>query len=117
MVSASTLLVDEGVKRSSRAHQEQTPVAVIQSDSVGSPAVTVPGSGVDLEALERALIVFALENAAGNRTRAARFLGLTRSALLYRMHKYGLFAAAGAARSARTSTSVVSAARPEHVSS
>lgn len=57
--------------------------------------VAVPRSGVDLEAVERALIAFALEQSGGNRTRAARFLRLTRSALLYRMHKYRL---AGSAR-------------------
>jgi DNA-binding NtrC family response regulator len=52
--------------------------------------VTVPRCGVDLEAIERALIRFALEHTGGNRTRAARFLRLTRSALLYRMQKHGL---------------------------
>jgi transcriptional regulator with GAF, ATPase, and Fis domain len=52
--------------------------------------VSVPASGLDLDALERALIVFALEAAGGNRTHAARLLALTRSALLYRMHKHGL---------------------------
>jgi DNA-binding NtrC family response regulator len=50
----------------------------------------VPDTGLDLEALERALIVFALTRTAGNRTHAARLLGLTRSALLYRMHKHRL---------------------------
>jgi two-component system, NtrC family, response regulator AtoC len=45
---------------------------------------------VDLEAVERALIVFALDTTGGNRTRAARLLRLTRSALLYRLQKYGL---------------------------
>jgi transcriptional regulator with GAF, ATPase, and Fis domain len=34
--------------------------------------------------------VFALVQTAGNRTHAARLLGLTRSALLYRMRKHGL---------------------------
>lgn len=52
--------------------------------------VAVPDAGVNLTTVERALIVFALESEAGNRTRAARFLRLTRSALLYRMHKHHL---------------------------
>ncbi|MBI2835120.1 MAG: hypothetical protein HYX76_11915 [Acidobacteria bacterium] len=52
--------------------------------------MAVPASGIDLEAVERALIVFALASSGGNRTRAARFLGLSRSALIYRMHKHGL---------------------------
>ena len=52
--------------------------------------VRVPNTGVSIEALERALIEFALRQTAGNRTRAARLLGLTRSALLYRIHKHQL---------------------------
>lgn len=52
--------------------------------------VMVPESGTDVDAVERALIAFALEKTGGNRTHAARFLGLSRSALLYRMHKHGL---------------------------
>ena len=59
--------------------------------------IAVPESGVDVEAVERALIVFALERAGGNRTRAARFLHLSRSALIYRMHKHGLAGDAGVA--------------------
>ena len=50
----------------------------------------VPESGVDVDAVERALIAFALKRTEGNRTHAARFLGLSRSALIYRMHKHGL---------------------------
>ena len=53
-------------------------------------AIVIPDSGADVEAVERALIAFALETREGNRTRAARFLGLSRSALIYRMHKHGL---------------------------
>ena len=65
-------------------------VTVRSSDDVGAATVNVPGSGIDLEAVEHALIVFALQSTGGNRTRAARLLGLTRSALLYRMQKHGL---------------------------
>jgi len=68
----------------------QSSVTVRRSDENGVATVSVPASGVDLEAVERALIVFALDVTGGNRTRAARLLRLTRSALLYRLHKYGL---------------------------
>lgn len=64
------------------------------NESTTVAAVVVPSSGVDLEALERALIRFALEQTAHNRSRAARFLRLSRSALIYRMQKYGLAASA-----------------------
>lgn len=52
--------------------------------------VTVPDAGADVDAIERALIAFALKKTGGNRTHAARFLGLSRSALIYRMHKHRL---------------------------
>ncbi len=51
-------------------------------------------SGADvrgqLAEVERAAIVAALEAESGNQTRAARRLGLSRRALIYKMEKYGL---------------------------
>jgi transcriptional regulator with PAS, ATPase and Fis domain len=49
--------------------------------------VEIPDSGIDLESVERSLIVQALEKAQGNVTRAARLLGLTRRTLQYRLEK------------------------------
>jgi DNA-binding NtrC family response regulator len=68
--------------------ESQTAVTVQQSEGGGGTIVNVPASGVDLEAVERALIVFALQTTGGNRSRAADFLRLTRSALLYRIRKH-----------------------------
>lgn len=65
-------------------------VTVRQAADSEGVSVTIPAAGVDLEAVERALIIFALDAMGGNRTRAARLLRLTRSALLYRLQKYGL---------------------------
>jgi two-component system NtrC family response regulator len=77
--------------RAAITHQD-TPVTVRRADagSGDTAVVVVPDSGVDLEAIERALIVFAREMTHGNRTRAAHFLRVSRSALLYRMQKHGL---------------------------
>ncbi|MCG6656837.1 sigma 54-interacting transcriptional regulator [Halomonas campisalis] len=50
----------------------------------------LPAGGVSLEALEGQLIRQALEQAQGNRSRAARLLGLTRDTLLYRMKKHAI---------------------------
>ncbi|HTR96582.1 MAG TPA: sigma-54 dependent transcriptional regulator [Candidatus Acidoferrales bacterium] len=50
----------------------------------------IPEEGLSLEALERELIVKALERAGGNKSRAARLLGLTRRTLYSRMEKHGL---------------------------
>ena len=62
------------------------------------PAVTagpswiprIPEDGLSLETLERELILQALERAAGNKSAAARLLGLTRRTLYSRMEKHGL---------------------------
>jgi DNA-binding NtrC family response regulator len=47
----------------------------------------IPESGIDLEELERSLILKALEKSEGNVTRAARLLGLSRRTLQYRLEK------------------------------
>jgi DNA-binding NtrC family response regulator len=47
----------------------------------------IPDSGINLEAVERSLILKALEKAGGNVSRAARLLGLSRRTLQYRMEK------------------------------
>jgi DNA-binding NtrC family response regulator len=50
----------------------------------------LPPEGVDLEDVERRLVVQALEHAAGNQTRAAALLGLHRDQIRYRIEKFGL---------------------------
>ena len=50
----------------------------------------LPAGGVDLNLLEKDVIRQALELAAGNRSRAARLLGISRDTLLYRIQKFGL---------------------------
>ncbi len=67
-------------------------------DEIRYPAVprrrglsfTLPAEGLVLGELERHLIQQALERQGGNRTQAARMLGLSRQTLLYRMQKHGL---------------------------
>lgn len=50
----------------------------------------LPESGIDMESLEIDLIHQALARTNGNRSKAARLLGLSRDTLLYRIHKYGI---------------------------
>jgi len=54
----------------------------------GSRKFTLPQDGISLDALEKDLVVQALERTRFNQTRAARLLGLTRATLRYRIEKY-----------------------------
>jgi DNA-binding NtrC family response regulator len=49
--------------------------------------VEIPEDGLDLEALERSLLLQAVDKAGGNVTRAARLLGLSRRTLQYRLER------------------------------
>ena len=61
------------------------------STTVGSGEdFELPAKGVDLEELERSLVVQALKRAAGNQTKAAALLGLNRDQIRYRIEKFGL---------------------------
>lgn len=48
----------------------------------------LPAESIDLEAVEREIIREALKRFDGNQSKTARYLGITRSALIYRMQKY-----------------------------
>jgi DNA-binding NtrC family response regulator len=50
----------------------------------------LPAGGVDLEHLERSLLVQALRRSGGNQTRAGSLLGLNRDQIRYRIEKFGL---------------------------
>jgi two-component system response regulator AtoC len=52
----------------------------------------LPAGGVDLEALERSLVVQALRRSDGNQTKAATLLGLNRDQIRYRIEKFHLAA-------------------------
>ncbi len=52
--------------------------------------VTLPAAGIDLEQLERSLVVQALERSGWNQTRAAALLGLNRDQIRYRIEKFKL---------------------------
>jgi DNA-binding NtrC family response regulator len=53
-------------------------------------AVELPPTGIDLEQLERSLVVQALERSGWNQTRAAGLLGLNRDQIRYRIEKFKL---------------------------
>ena len=52
--------------------------------------IQLPSGGLDLEEVERRLVVLALERTHGNQTQAAALLGLHRDQIRYRIEKFGL---------------------------
>jgi DNA-binding NtrC family response regulator len=58
--------------------------------SVAATQFKLPAEGLDLEEVERQLLVQALDRAGGNQTRAAELLGINRDQVRYRVEKFGL---------------------------
>ena len=56
----------------------------------GSFSLILPEEGISLEAVEREILVRALEKFNWNQTQAARYLDISRRTLMYRMEKYQL---------------------------
>jgi DNA-binding NtrC family response regulator len=56
----------------------------------GQPTFVLPAEGVNLEEVEKDLVRQALQRTDGNKSRAARLLGLSRATLRYRLEKMGL---------------------------
>jgi transcriptional regulator with PAS, ATPase and Fis domain len=52
--------------------------------------VELPANGIDLDQLERSLVIQALERSGWNQTRAAALLGLNRDQIRYRIEKFKL---------------------------
>jgi len=61
-----------------------------QEHRVATLRMELPDEGISLEDVERELLLAALQRHGWNQTRAAAFLGITRSTLVYRMQKFGL---------------------------
>ena len=83
--------------RSSATRVRTTPASTISppfpSLAIGpamASGLALPAEGVNLEDLERSLVVQALDRAGGNQTRAATLLGLNRDQIRYRIEKFGL---------------------------
>jgi transcriptional regulator with GAF, ATPase, and Fis domain len=90
-VERAVILADGGYIR-----PEHLPVtapratALPAADAPASAGAPLPAGGINLEAIERSLVVKALSQARHNKTRAAKLLGLTRAQLYSRIEKYGL---------------------------
>lgn len=55
----------------------------------GNVRIELPADSISLDEVEKEIIRYALEMHNGNQSQTARYLGITRSALIYRMQKFG----------------------------
>jgi two-component system response regulator AtoC len=83
-VERAMLLVDGDVLT-----PDQFPLAAPDAARL-TERVDLPAGGIDLEQLERSLVVQALERSGWNQTRAAALLGLNRDQIRYRIEKFKL---------------------------
>lgn len=70
-------------------HLDSLPSEMRQQNTTSS-VIQLPETGVVLDKVEAELINQALNKTNGNQSKAARLLGITRSALLYRMNKHAI---------------------------
>jgi two-component system, NtrC family, response regulator AtoC len=56
----------------------------------GTPEVELPDGGIQLEELERAVLLAALRKTGGRQIDAAKLLGMSRDTLRYRIEKFGI---------------------------
>lgn len=80
----SALLPGETVSK------DNLPQAIRESHAATSSGYTLPEHGIDMESLEIDLIKQALAYTDGNKSQAAKLLGLSRDAFLYRLKKHDL---------------------------
>ncbi|HXD18427.1 MAG TPA: sigma 54-interacting transcriptional regulator [Vicinamibacterales bacterium] len=86
-IERAVILADGGYIRSEHLPVNATRKTPSQVEPSGAP---LPAGGVNLDAIERSLVIKALNQARHNKTRAAKLLGLTRAQLYSRIEKYGL---------------------------
>ena len=70
--------------------EQHLPLEITDALPVEREGIVLPEQGLNLEQVEIELIRQALDRTGGNRSRAARLLGISRDTLLYRMQKHGI---------------------------
>jgi Nif-specific regulatory protein len=86
VLERATILCDGGLIAAEHLPSE----LARREEPLRGPSEGLPNGGVNLRAVEKDLIVRALQTSKNNRARAARLLGLTRAQLYRRLQKHGL---------------------------
>jgi DNA-binding NtrC family response regulator len=88
LVERAAILAGKGPIRPEHVPVASSPAAAAS----GGPCLVpeIPDEGLSLESLEKELILRALDKARGNKSQAARLLGLTRRTLYSRLERHGL---------------------------
>ncbi|HET7497363.1 MAG TPA: helix-turn-helix domain-containing protein, partial [Candidatus Eisenbacteria bacterium] len=87
-IERAILLCDGGLI--TREHLPTPPRRSPAPNGNGVDTLALPVDGIDLAAVERGFLERALGQAKGNKTKAARLLGLSRAQLYSRLEKYGV---------------------------
>ena len=83
-------VVERAMLLSDAQRLEARDFAALSTTAGSGEDFELPAKGVELEGLERSLVIQALTRAGGNQTRAAALLGLNRDQIRYRIEKFGL---------------------------
>jgi two-component system, NtrC family, response regulator AtoC len=89
-------VVERAMLLSDGERLEARDFAALTTTAASADEFDLPANGVDVEQLERSLVIQALRRCGGNQTRAAALLGLNRDQIRYRIEKFGLTASPSA---------------------
>jgi transcriptional regulator with GAF, ATPase, and Fis domain len=90
-IERALLLCDGGAITRAHLPKPPRPRAGDESPAAGTvDGVAPPGGDLDLRAVDRGFVERAYRAAGGNKSRAARLLGLSRAQLLSRLQRYGI---------------------------
>lgn len=89
LVERAVLLTDHDVLEPSDFEFKRRVLPATDSGATRLP-IELPVEGINLDDVEKSLVLQALERANGNRTRAGALLGLHRDQVRYRIEKFGL---------------------------
>lgn len=86
LIERLVILSNDGIIRASMLPKEIVKSAFMSKNDV----FIIPEEGIELEEIEKGFVRQALERCGGNQTHAAKLLGISRHALIYRMEKFHL---------------------------